>query len=141
MVRSSINSDRAPKVIGPYSQAILEDFRYRLELSGQIGIDPLNGQLVDGLEAQMSRVLYSIEGILSEVGWGFQNIIKTRIYLTNMTDYRKVNEIYAEKFDEKTPSRVVVEVSRLPMGALVEIECTAGGNEVSMTARQKYQIS
>lgn len=140
MDKLPIHSDRAPKAIGPYSQAVLECFRYRLELSGQIGIDPSTGQLVEGLEGQTRRVLDNIAGVLSEIGWGFGNIIKARIYLTDMKDYKAVNEIYAERFGASPPSRAAVAVSQLPMGASVEIECSAGGDEVSEAAREKYKI-
>lgn len=140
MSRFILQTDKAPQAIGPYSQAVLENFTYRLELSGQIGIDPSSGKLANGLEAQTQQVLDNIEAVLAEIGWSFPNITKARIYLTDIEHYKTVNRIYAERFGNQPPARAVVAVNGLPMDALIEIECTAGGPGVSEAAREKYKI-
>jgi len=138
MNKISIRTERAPEPVGPYSQAILHSLKYTLELSGQVGIDPGTKKLVEGLEAQTRQVLDNIGGVLSEIGWDFSNITKARIYLTNEEDYGRVNKSYAERFGDDPPARAVVTVGRLPMGALLEIECVAGGNTISASARRRY---
>jgi len=125
-----ITSKKAPSPIGPYVHAVLEDYKYRLEISGQSGRVPKTGELEVGVENQTKQTLKNIETILSEVGWNFDNVIKVRIYLTDMKDYSKVNSIYETFFVNGFPSRTVVSVSGLPGGALIEIECVAGGNEI-----------
>ena len=141
MRKIPIQTDKAPEAIGPYSQAILYTFGngYLMELSGQIGINPKSGELVDGLEAQTSQALDNIEGVLSAAGWGFENVTKARIYLVNMENYGEVNKIYAERFTNNPPSRAAVGVKELPIGALVEIECSAGGRVVHMVVPTKRQ--
>ena len=130
MGRESVNSDKAPSTKGfPLSQAILHNHEYVMELSGQIGLDPKTGKLVKGdIETETKQALKNIEGVLSEVGWGFENIVKVRIFVTDMKSYQKVNEIYAKKFTNGFPARAVLGVKELPLGAHVEIECTAAGN-------------
>jgi len=131
-MKKIISSDRAPKATGPFSQAVLDNHKYRLELSGQIGIDPNSGKLAEGgLINETEQTLNNIEAILKEVGWGFKNVIKARIYLADINDYTKVNEIYARRFPTEPPSRIALAVKSLPLGALVEIECTATGDEVN----------
>lgn len=129
-MKKIITSDKAPSTKGfPLSHAILHNFEYTMEISGQIGLDPNTGKLVEGgIEAQTKQALDNIYGILSEIGWGFENIIKVRIFVTDMKDYQKVNEIYARKFTNDFPARAVLGVKELPLGARVEIECTAAGN-------------
>ena len=130
MGKQSINSEKAPSTKGfPLSHAIIHNLEYTMEISGQIGLDPKTMKLVEGgIEAQTIQALKNIEGILSEVGWDFGNIIKVRIFVTDMKNYQKVNEIYAKKFIKDLPARAVLGVKELPLGALVEIECTAAGS-------------
>lgn len=130
MGKQSINSDKAPSTKGfPLSHAIIYNYEYTMEISGQIGLDPKTGKLVEGgIEAETKQALSNIEGILSEVNWGFENIVKVRIFVTNMKDYQKVNEIYAKKFKKDLPARAALGVKELPLEAHVEIECTAAGN-------------
>ncbi|MFC1618146.1 Rid family detoxifying hydrolase [Patescibacteria group bacterium] len=136
MQKISLSSKKAPAATGPFSQAIIASNKYRLELSGQIGLDPEKGELVEGgLTAQTERTFENIKGVLSEVGWDFDNIIKVRVYLTDMGNYAELNEIYSKKFGEKAPARVVVAVKELPLKALVEIECLAEGDEISEIAK------
>ena len=132
MNKTIISSPNAPKATGPFSQAVLDNFKYKLELSGQIGIDSESGSLVEGgITTETEQTLNNIEAVLKEVGWGFENIIKARIYLADIKDYAQVNEIYAKKFPEQPPSRIALAVKDLPLGALVEIECIAAGNEIN----------
>lgn len=131
-MKKIIISKQAPKATGPFSQAIMHDLKYTMELSGQIGIDPNVGKLVDGgVGSETEQTLKNIRAVLAEVGWDFENIIKARIFLTDMKDYQTVNEIYAKHFSDNPPARVALAVKQLPLGALVEIECTASGNEIS----------
>jgi 2-iminobutanoate/2-iminopropanoate deaminase len=141
MKKVVISSKNAPKAVGPYSQGILDCSKYRLELSGQIGVDPKTSKLVDGgIVPQTEQTLKNIKEVLSEVSWGFENVVKVRVFLADMKDYQKVNEIYAKRFSDKPPARVALAVKELPLGALIEIECTAAGDDVSEEAVQKYGI-
>ena|SRR3989338_7604867 len=115
----------------PFSKAIIHNFEYTMELSGQVGIDPKTGKIVEGIDKQTHQTLENMKIILEEIGWGFENIIKVRIYLTDMNDYAAVNEIYKKFFSSDYPARVALAVKALPLGALIEIECTAAGNEFS----------
>ncbi len=112
-----------PKPIGPYSvYKIAGDFVY---LAGQIGINPDKGSLEEGLEAQTERVLTNITHILSEIGLTLEHVVKTTIFLKNMEDFPRVNEIYGRYFKDNPPARSTVAVKDLPKGALVEIEVIA----------------
>jgi len=115
-----IETQKAPKAIGPYSQAlVLEDFVF---CSGQIGIDPKTGNLVQGIENQTKQILENLKNILEEAGSSLDNVIKTTIFLTNINDFQKVNEIYGQYFSSHKPARSTVCVASLPKGALIEIE-------------------
>ncbi|WP_029689226.1 RidA family protein [Thermoanaerobacter sp. A7A] len=123
-MKTIINTDAAPKAIGPYSQAIMVDgFLYT---SGQIAIDPATGEFVEGgIEAQTERVLENIKAILKAAGMDLNNVIKTTVFVTNMGDFAKINEIYGRYFKDNPPARSLVEVKSLPKGALIEIEVVA----------------
>ncbi|EGD50205.1 endoribonuclease L-PSP, partial [Thermoanaerobacter ethanolicus JW 200] len=101
-MKTIINTDAAPKAIGPYSQAIMIDgFLYT---SGQIAIDPATGELVEGgIEAQTERVLENIKAILKAAGMDLNNVIKTTVFVTNMGDFAKINEIYGRYFKDNPP--------------------------------------
>ena len=130
-MKKIIATTKAPAATPLFSQAILESSKYRLEISGQIGLDG-NNKLVDGgIEAQTKQTLQNVEGILSELGWTLENLTKVRIYLVDMADYAKVNEVYATKFTKNPPARIAIAVRALPLGALIEIECVAAGDEIS----------
>lgn len=131
MGKEAVNSGKAPSTKGfPLSHAIVHNYEYVMEISGQIGLDPRTSKLVEGgIEEETKQSLNNIEGILSEIGWNFENIIKVRIFVTNMKNYQKVNEIYAKKFIKDFPARAVLGVKELPLGAQVEIECTAAGSK------------
>lgn len=122
--RGVVQSDGAPKAIGPYSQAIEEDGW--VFLSGQIPIDPATGQVVDGgIEVQTERVLMNLEAVLSAVGGSLANVVKTTVYLKCLDDFARMNETYARFFRERPPARATVEVSRLPRDVRVEIDAVA----------------
>lgn len=118
-----IKTDKAPAAIGPYSQAIT--CKGLLFCSGQIGIDPKTGILVDGIEKQTLQVLKNLQAILHAAGTDLKKVIKTTVYLTDITDFTKVNQIYADFFKDHKPARATVKVSNLPKEALIEIEAIA----------------
>ncbi len=118
-----IKTNNAPQAIGPYSQAVhVGNFIF---CSGQIGMDPTTGALVDGIEAQTRQVLINLTGVLEEVNVDLSSVIKTTIYVVNMDDFAKVNEIYSEVFGDHKPARATVGVAYLPKGALIEIDAIA----------------
>lgn len=121
--KKSLLSLKAPKPIGPYSQAI--EFDKFIFLSGQIGIDPEKGELKEGIEEQTKQTLENIKNILESEGLSMDNIIKVTIFLKNMEDFQKVNEIYSNYFKEPYPARSTVSVKELPKNALIEIEVIA----------------
>ena len=130
-MKQIITSKNAPKATGPFSQAILHTSKYQMEISGQLGINPQDGKLVaGGIAAEMEQALKNLAAILAEVGWDFRNILKARIFLTDINNYQIANEIYARHFPHEPPARIALAVKQLPLGALVEIECIAGGDEV-----------
>jgi len=118
-----IKSEKAPKAIGPYSQALeVDNFIF---CSGQIGIDPKTGNLVEGVENQARQILENLKNILKEAGSSLDKVIKTTIFLTDINDFQKVNEIYGKYFSSHKPARSTVCVASLPKGALIEIEAIA----------------
>jgi 2-iminobutanoate/2-iminopropanoate deaminase len=115
----------APQPIGPYSQAIKAgDFVF---CSGQIPLDPKTGELVGGtdVQAQARRALDSVKALLEAAGTNLDRVVKTTLFLKNMGDFPKVNEVYATYFKGATPARSTIEVARLPKDVLVEVECIA----------------
>ncbi len=116
-------SEKAPIPLGPYSQAVRSgDFVY---LSGQIGIDPATGNLSATAEEQTVRAMENLHAVLQESGLGFEDVVQTRIYLTDMSDGNTVNGIYGSYFNNGYPARATVQVAGLPKGAKVEIEMVA----------------
>ena len=141
MNKVAITSNKAPKAASFFSQGILTANKYCFELAGQIGLDPETSKLIEGgVGSQTEQTFKNIESILSELGWTFDNITKTRVFLTSMNDYQEMNDVYSKKFGDIPPARVAVAVKELPLGATVEIECVAGGNEVSKEAQEKYGL-
>jgi len=112
----------------PFSKAVIHNDPFTLEISGQIGLNPETGKLEEGIEKQTEATFESIKNILNEVKWDLGNLTKVRIFLTDMTNYSKVNEIYPKYFKDDFPARVALAVKELPLGALIEIDCTASGN-------------
>lgn len=128
-MKKIITSENAPKANGLLSQAIFYDSKYTMEFSGQVGINPKDGKLVDGgIEAETEQTFKNIGALLSEVGWNYKNILKVRIFLSDMKDYATVNKIYMKYFIGEMPTRIALAVKELPLGALVEIECVAVGD-------------
>ena len=119
-----INTLSAPSPIGPYSQAIIAgNFVF---VSGQIAINPFNGELVLGdITAETKQVMDNIRSILKEAGVGFNNIVKTSIFLTDMQSFGQVNEVYGTYFNSEFPARETIQVSALPKNVNVEISVTA----------------
>jgi 2-iminobutanoate/2-iminopropanoate deaminase len=109
----------------PLSKAIIHNNKLTMEISGFIGINLETGKLAEGIEEQTSQALENIKETLEDEKWDLSDIIKIKIYLTNMEDYAKVNKIYKKYFLKNYPTRAVVEVNALPANALIEIECTA----------------
>lgn len=124
-----IQTDKAPAPIGPYSQGIQAgNFIF---CSGQIGLDPKTGVLVEGIEAQTKQVLSNLAEILKAANSSMENVVKTTIYLKDIADFPKVNEWYAEAFQNAKPVRTTVGVVSLPKGALVEIDAIAELNKAA----------
>ncbi|MCI5697663.1 MAG: RidA family protein [Clostridiales bacterium] len=117
-----INTENAPKALGPYSQAVVSG--NLLFTSGQGGIDPAKGTLLEGLEAQTEQVMKNIEALLKEAGTDFSKVVKTTCFLKDMNDFKDFNEIYGRYFTEK-PARSCVAAADLPGGFLVEVEVIA----------------
>ena len=118
-----IQTKEAPSAVGPYSQAIeLDNLVFA---SGQIAIDPKTGEVVEGLEAQAHQVLKNAQAVIAASGAKWENVVKTTVFITNINDFAKVNEIYAQYFKQPYPARSCVEVGKLPKGALLEIEVIA----------------
>ena len=116
----NIATAAAPAAIGPYSQAIaVGDFLY---LSGQLGVNPENGNLEEGVEAQAERAIANMKAILAEAGTDIGHVVKTTVFLKDMADFAAVNAIYAKHFLQPYPARSCVQVAALPKGGLVEME-------------------
>lgn len=126
MKKEIITSSKAPAAIGPYSQAT--KFGNMILTSGVIPVDPITGEIPEGIEAQTTRVLTSLKGLLEDAGSDMANVIKTTVFIKDMNDFAKLNEIYASFFPTPAPSRSCVEVARLPKDVLVEIEAIASVN-------------
>lgn len=127
MSKQVIRTEQAPAPVGPYNQAIVATGKM-LFLAGQIPLDPRSGNIVgDGdIQAQTKQVMVNIEAILTEAGAGWDNIVKTSVFLSDLANFVPMNQVYAQYFAEDTaPARACVEVSRLPKDVLVEIECIA----------------
>lgn len=125
MKLQALSTDKAPTAIGPYSQTVR--FGNMLFCSGQIPLDPASGEIVaGGISDQTERVMNNIAAVLTAAGVGFDDVIKTTIYLVDMADFAAVNEVYGKCFSSHKPARSTVAVKALPRGALVEIEIIAG---------------
>jgi 2-iminobutanoate/2-iminopropanoate deaminase len=122
-VKRVVFTDKAPQPVGPYSQAVASgDFVF---LSGQVGIDPATGNITGTAGDQTTRSMENLRAVLQKSGLGFEDVVQTRIYLVNMSDWTTVNEIYGSYFNGSYPARATVQVSGLPKGAHVEIEMVA----------------
>jgi 2-iminobutanoate/2-iminopropanoate deaminase len=121
-VKSEVNSPGAPKPIGPYSQAVQAGAVY---CSGQIGLDPASGSLVEGIVLQTSRALANLEAVLHASGMSLANVVKTTVFLVDMSEFSLMNEEYAKHFSAPFPARTTVQAAALPRGARVEIDAVA----------------
>ena len=123
-MREVVTTDRGPKAIGPYSQAIKANGI--VFLSGQIPLDPATQQLITGdVATQTEQVLQNISGILSAAGTSLSQVVKTTVFLKNMNDFAAMNEVYGRHFSAEPPARSTVEVARLPKDVLVDIDVIA----------------
>lgn len=122
-MKVKIESGNAPKAIGPYSQAVLVDDT--LYVSGNIPVNPATGDVADGIINQSKQVFENMKAVLNEAGMGFENVVKTTAFLTDLSNFATFNEIYASYFVAPYPARSCVEVSKLPKNVLVEVECIA----------------
>jgi 2-iminobutanoate/2-iminopropanoate deaminase len=123
-MKQIIATDRAPRAIGPYSQAVLSNGL--AFLSGQIPLDPATNQIVEGdIAAQTERVLENLTAVLAAGGSSLAQVLKTTVYLKDMAEFPRMNEVYARYFPENPPARATVEVARLPRDVRVEIDAIA----------------
>jgi 2-iminobutanoate/2-iminopropanoate deaminase len=134
MSRQAITTGGAPAAIGPYSQGIQSgDMVF---CSGQLGLDPVSGELADGVEAQAERALRNLASVLDAAGLGFDDVVKTTIFLADIGDFAAVNAIYERFMSDPPPARSTVQVAALPKGGLVEVEAIARRIQVDAVARQ-----
>lgn len=120
MTMKETKTTNAPAAIGPYSQAITVG--NLLFTSGQIPIDPATGNIPEGVEAQARQALTNVKNLIAAAGGSIENTVKTTVFIQNMSDFAKINEIYAEFFTEPYPARSCVEVAKLPKDVLLEVE-------------------
>ncbi len=123
MAKTEINSTEAPAAIGPYSQAIR--FCSLIFSSGQLPVDPATGNIVEGIEAQTRQACENLQAVLKASGATLEDVLKTTVFIKDMNDFAKINEVYGEYFSKPYPARSCVEVARLPKDVLVEIEAIA----------------
>lgn len=120
----TVSTDKAPKAIGPYSQAIVTgDLIFT---AGQIGLDPTTGEIVGGeIKLQTARVLDNLAAVLEAAGSGLDKVLKCTVFLADFAEFAAMNEVYAQRFGDHRPARSTVGTSALPRGARIEIECIA----------------
>lgn len=123
-MKKVIASPKAPKAVGPYSQAI--ELNGTLFVSGQLPINPETGKMPEGIEEQTRQSLANLKAILDEAGLSFNDVVKTTVLLDDIKNFAAMNAVYAEYFPETKPARVCYQVAALPAGAKVEIDATAG---------------
>ena len=123
-MKKIVATEAAPKAIGPYSQAVV--YNGLTYLSGQIPLDPVTGQIVEGdVAVQTVRVLENLRAVLEASGSSLDKVLKTTVFLKDMADFPRMNEVYGKYFPAGAPARATVEVARLPRDVRVEIECIA----------------
>lgn len=120
----TVESSKAPKPVGPYAQATIA--HHFLYTAGQVGLDPATGQIVGGgIKAQTQQVMTNLTAVLAERQLGWADVVKTTVYLSNMSDFEAMNEVYAKVVGGARPARSTVQVAALPKGAMVEIDAIA----------------
>jgi 2-iminobutanoate/2-iminopropanoate deaminase len=125
-MKKPVSTTAAPKAIGPYSQAVEARGARTLFLSGQIPLDPATGELVKGdIEVETVRVMENLRAVLAAAGAGFGDVVRTTIFLADLADFARVNEVYGRSFPADPPARATVQVAALPRGARVEIDAIA----------------
>jgi 2-iminobutanoate/2-iminopropanoate deaminase len=123
-MKKIVSTEKAPKAIGPYSQAVI--YNGLVYLSGQIPLDPATGQMVGGdIAAQTERVFANLEAVLEAAGSSFGRVLKTTVFLQDMADFPRMNEVYAKRFPADAPARSTVQAARLPRDVKVEIDLIA----------------
>ena len=124
-MKKAINTNKAPFPVGPYNQAVLVD--KTLYISGQVALNPENNELIQGsIEDETIQIMKNIKSILNEAGLDFKNVVRSKIYLTDMNNFSKVNQVYGSYFEKNyEPARTTLEVSGLPLGVDVEIDMIA----------------
>ena len=124
-MKKIINTKKAPLPVGPYSQATLVN--NTLYISGQVALNPENNELIEGsIEKESYQIMENIKSILNESGLSFKNVVRSKIYLTDMNNFSKVNQVYGSYFEKgQEPARTTIEVSGLPLGVGVEIDMIA----------------
>lgn len=122
-MKKVISTDKAPKAIGPYSQAI--EANGMLFISGQIPVNPATGNLAEGITDQTRQVMENISAILAEAGYTFENVVKCTCLLDNMDNFKPFNEVYGKYFTSEPPARAAFAVVKLPLGVMVEVEAIA----------------
>ncbi|MCK5823424.1 MAG: RidA family protein [Bacteroidales bacterium] len=122
-MKKIINTEKAPKAIGPYSQAV--EINGTLYISGQVPINPETGKIPDDITAQTEQVMKNIEAILNEAGYTFSDVVKSTCLLNNMENFKAMNDVYAKYYSENPPARAAYGVVKLPLGVMVEIETIA----------------
>ena len=123
MTMKEVKTNNAPAAIGPYSQAIISG--NTVFASGQIPVNPSNGEIPECVEAQANQAFTNVKNLLEAAGTSIEKVIKTTVFIQNMDDFGKINEIYASYFTEPFPARSCVEVAKLPKGVLLEVEAIA----------------
>ncbi len=122
-MRRAVFSEKAPKPIGPYSQAV--EVGGYVFCSGQTGMDPRSGELLDGIVAQTNRALTNLKEVLAIVGLTLADVVKTTVFMVDLSEFSKMNEEYAKHFTNVPPARSTVQVAALPRGSRVEIDAIA----------------
>jgi 2-iminobutanoate/2-iminopropanoate deaminase len=122
-MKKQIQVDGAPRAIGPYSQGVATGST--VYVSGQVPLDPITGELAQGIEAQAARCIENLRAVLAGEELTLDHVVKTTVFMTDLTQFSAMNEVYAHYFVAPYPARSAVQVAALPLGASVEIECIA----------------